>query len=86
MLPTHQNVPSLSALSDKLSAIPPKTRRSHTQPGAAIDVSRIEHDNLMSQVDRNARHVTRLERELADLRKEVSALRHLIERLTEKAS
>ena len=40
----------------------------------------------MTQVDRNARHVTRLERELADLRKEVSALRHLIERLTEKAS
>jgi hypothetical protein len=68
-------------------AIPKQaTRSSRRRPGAAIDVSRIEHENITNQVDRSAQGLARVERELADLRKEVSDLRRLIERLTANAS
>jgi hypothetical protein len=37
-------------------------------PGAAINVSRIEHDNLTDQIGKQARRIERLERELATMR------------------
>jgi hypothetical protein len=42
-------------------------------PGASVDVTRIEHENLCSQVAENVRALRRLEQE-------VQALRELLER------
>jgi len=61
------------------------TRSSRRPPGAAIDVSRIEHENITNQVDQNARAVARLKRELDDLRREVQDLRRVIDVLTKSA-
>jgi len=42
---------------------------------ASLDVTRIEHENLYSQVQQNAEHIRRLETELRRIRELLESLR-----------
>jgi hypothetical protein len=44
--------------------------------GSALDVSRVEHENLFRQVDEVLRRITRIERELCEQGARLEALEH----------
>jgi hypothetical protein len=47
-------------------------------PGDALDVSRIEHENLVTEVVANRERFERLERDVAKLTAELDALKKLL--------
>jgi predicted nucleic acid-binding Zn-ribbon protein len=56
----------------------PESRRSSDRPGDAIDVSRIEHENLVAEVVANRQRFERLEKQVAQLAAELDALKKLL--------
>ena len=48
--------------------------------GDAIDVSRIEYDNLAAEVAKNTQMLARIEREVGVLRDAVTRIGHLVSR------
>ncbi len=52
--------------------------RSPVRPGEAVDVSRIEHENLVTEVVANRQRFERLEKQIEKLTAEVEALKKLL--------
>jgi chromosome condensin MukBEF ATPase and DNA-binding subunit MukB len=56
----------------------PESRRSSDRPSDAIDVSRIEHENLVAEVVTNRQRFERLEKQVAQFAAELDALKKLL--------
>jgi hypothetical protein len=52
--------------------------RSPQRPGDAVDVSRIEHENVVAEVVANRQRFERLEKQVAQLTAELDALKKLL--------
>jgi hypothetical protein len=68
----------LSSATDMRRGLKPTTARRYPSASARIDVSRIEHDNIVDVVAENRRQLDRFERDLRQLRHELDALKKLV--------